>query len=79
MEASTEYVLVHSEGLCRSKDIFLHLQTMLHAAGIACDGLISTHAGHVVTAIASQDLHPYVGIMVIGGDGTVHEVLQVSR
>lgn len=51
---------------------------MLHAAGIACDGLISRHAGHVVNAVASQDLHPYVGIMVVGGDGTVHETLQVS-
>lgn len=50
---------------------------MLHAAGIACDCLVSSHAGHAVNALASKDLSPYVAILVVGGDGTVHEVLQV--
>lgn len=59
------------------------LRPMLEQAGIAHDCLVTTHANHAEERMEKQsstsdfrDISKYSGMVLIGGDGTIHEVLQ---
>eukprot|EP00535_Pseudo-nitzschia_heimii_P008661 CAMPEP_0197179878 /NCGR_PEP_ID=MMETSP1423-20130617/4686_1 /TAXON_ID=476441 /ORGANISM="Pseudo-nitzschia heimii, Strain UNC1101" /LENGTH=548 /DNA_ID=CAMNT_0042629863 /DNA_START=1 /DNA_END=1644 /DNA_ORIENTATION=- len=59
------------------------LRPMLEQAGIAYDCLITTHPQHAEERMKKQnttsdfrDLTEYTGIVLVGGDGTIHQVLQ---
>lgn len=47
---------------------------MLTCAGVAMEMLYSTHPGNAREAARDRDLHAHQGIVVVGGDGLVHEV-----
>lgn len=60
---------------------------MLDQAGIEHDSLITTHAGHCEERMAKQDgskgsdgnlldVLDYSGLVLVGGDGTIYEVMQ---
>lgn len=59
------------------------LRIMLEQAGIAHDCLVTTHANHAEERMEKQastsdfrDVSEYTGIVLVGGDGIIHEVLQ---
>ena len=59
------------------------LRPMLEQAGIAHDCLVTTHAKHAEERMEKQsstsdfrDVSEYTGIVLVGGDGIIHEVLQ---
>merc|ERR1712176_1267779 len=59
------------------------LRPMLEQAGIAYDCLITTHAQHAEERMRKQrntsdfrDIAEYTGIVLVGGDGIIHEVMQ---
>ena len=59
------------------------LRPMLEQAGIAHDCLITTHAKHAEERMKKQssesdfrDILEYTGLVLVGGDGMIHEVLQ---
>lgn len=59
------------------------LRPMLEQAGIAYDCLITTHAKHAEERMKKQcstsdfrDISEYTGIVLVGGDGIIHEVMQ---
>lgn len=59
------------------------LRPMLEQAGIAYDCLITSHAKHAEERMKKQsstsdfrDISDYTGIVLVGGDGTIHEVIQ---
>lgn len=59
------------------------LLPMLEEAGIAHDCLTTTHVRHAEERMRQQcstsdfkDVSEYTGIVLVGGDGTVHEILQ---
>ena len=59
------------------------LRPMLEQAGIAYDCLITTHPQHAKERMKKQrptsdfrDITEYTGIVLVGGDGIIHEVLQ---
>lgn len=52
-------------------------QELLEAAGATCKTLMTTHPGHAIEEIAGLDLEAYACIVALGGDGSVHEILQV--
>jgi sphingosine kinase len=73
---------------CSGKKMGVHiydttLRPMLEQAGIAHDVLITTHAKHAEERMEKQsstsdfrDISTYTGMVLVGGDGIVHEVLQ---
>eukprot|EP00891_Asterochloris_glomerata_P009476 jgi/Astpho2/9476/Aster-01729 len=52
---------------------------MLRAAGMDAEVLETQHAGHATELARKLDLSQRSALMMVGGDGTVHEVLQVGR
>lgn len=59
------------------------LRPMLDQAGIAHDCLVTTHSKHAEERMEKQsstsdfrDVSDYTGIVLVGGDGIIHEVLQ---
>ena len=59
------------------------LLPMLEEAGVAHDCLITTHTKHAEERMRKQcttsdfkDVSEYTGIVVVGGDGTIHEIMQ---
>ncbi len=52
---------------------------MLRAAGMDAEVLETQHAGHATEFARKLDLSQRSALMMVGGDGTVHEVLQVGR
>jgi hypothetical protein len=59
------------------------LLPMLEEAGVAHDCLITTHTKHAEERMRKQctpsdfkDVSKYTGIVVVGGDGTIHEIMQ---
>lgn len=62
---------------CRAVQIWEQAQHLLEAAGVKCESVVTTHAGHAIQEIASLDLELHACIIGVGGDGLVHEILQV--
>ena len=52
---------------------------MLQAAGMHTEVLETRHAGHATEIARKLDLSQSSALVMVGGDGTVHEVLQVGR
>ena len=52
---------------------------MLRAAGMHTEVLETQHAGHATELARNLDLSQSSTLVMVGGDGTVHEVLQVGR
>merc|ERR1712224_985153 len=55
------------------------LRPMLEQAGICHDCLITTHPNHARERMQSQDfkdISEYTSIVLVGGDGIIHEVMQ---
>ena len=52
---------------------------MLRAAGMHAEVRETQHAGHATELAHDLDLSQSSALVVVGGDGTVHEVLQVGR
>lgn len=48
------------------------------AAGMSVTQLVTQHAGHASELLASLNLSAVDLVVVVGGDGTVYEGLQVS-
>lgn len=42
-----------------------------------CESIVTTHPGHAIEETAGLDLAVFACIIVVGGDGSIHEVLQV--
>ncbi|NQT97842.1 MAG: diacylglycerol kinase family lipid kinase [Candidatus Marinimicrobia bacterium] len=62
-------------GLKSGLDIFHRVKPILEAGGYELDVIETRYAGHARDIARSIDLEPYEGICAIGGDGTMHEVL----
>ena len=52
---------------------------MLQAAGMHAEVRETQHAGHATELARNLDLSQSSALVMGGGDGTVHEVLQVGR
>ena len=59
------------------------LRPMLEQAGIAHDCLVTSHSKHAEERMEKQsstsdfrDVSEYTGIVLVGGDGIIHEILQ---
>jgi len=55
------------------------LRPMLEQAGICHDCLITTHPNHAKERMQSQDfkdISEYTSLVLVGGDGIIHEVMQ---
>lgn len=53
------------------------MQPALEAAGIQHTLHVTHSAGHAAEVAASLELQQYDALLMMGGDGTVHEALQV--
>eukprot|EP01135_Chromosphaera_perkinsii_P003587 Nk52_evm45s248 gene=Nk52_evmTU45s248 len=52
-----------------------HAAPMFELAGVGTEVIVTTHAGHASEHIKEADLKKYDGIITVGGDGLLHEVL----
>ena len=65
---------------CRSQQYFRQeAAPMLGAAGMHTEVVETQHAGHATELARNLDLSQSSALVMVGGDGTVHEVLQVGR
>jgi hypothetical protein len=62
---------------CRGVEVWNEARGLLEAAGVRCESFVTTHRGHAIQETAAIDLDAYACIVVVGGDGSVHEVVQV--
>ena len=51
------------------------VQPMLEQAGVQCDVCITQYANHATDKVREADLLEYDGIVLLGGDGIIHETL----
>lgn len=61
-------------GRQRGGDVFNQIRSVLVAAKIDLNVIITTHAGHAFQIAQEMDLQTCDGICIVGGDGTLHEV-----
>ena len=52
-----------------------HMAPSLHFAGIEHDVTVTSHAGHAIELGKQLDPARYEGVVIVGGDGTVQELL----
>jgi hypothetical protein len=45
---------------------------------VRCESIVTTHAGHAVQETAALELGVHACIIAVGGDGLLHEILQVA-
>jgi len=70
------YVLINPNGgLKRGKALLKTVQPLLTKAGYDLHIIDSTFAGHIRELTHQLDFTGYDGLIVIGGDGTMHEVV----
>jgi hypothetical protein len=57
--------------------VWQEVEAMLNHAHIKTQAIVTERPGHAVEELSRTDFTPWTTIAVIGGDGSVHEVLQV--
>ena len=62
-------------GRRRGHEVLEAVTPVFDAAGAKLDVRVTTHAGHARELAQSTDLQSYAGLVVLGGDGTIHEVV----
>jgi diacylglycerol kinase (ATP) len=62
-------------GQRRGLSILEQVRPMFAAAGAELEVRVTERAGHAQEIARTTDLHGYTGLCLIGGDGTVHEVV----
>jgi sphingosine kinase len=62
-------------GMRRGISVLDRVKPILNASGAVLDVHVTQHRGHATEIARSLNLHDYDGLCVIGGDGTVHEVV----
>ena len=65
---------------CRSKAVFFshEVQTIFQAAGLQLTVKETERAGHATEMVRELAISSCEAVVTVGGDGTVHEALQVS-
>ena len=69
------FLINPNSGKKKSLNIFKTIKPLLTEKKISFDSFETKHKGHAVNFIKGIDLKPYYGIIIIGGDGTFHEVV----
>ena len=69
------FLINPKSGKKKSLNIFKSIKPLLTEKKISFDSFETKYKGHAVDFIKGIDLKPYYGIIIIGGDGTFHEVV----
>ncbi len=64
-----------ASGHRRGREVLERVRPLFQAAGAQLDVRICERPRHAWELVATLDLMPYAGCCIIGGDGTVHEVV----
>jgi YegS/Rv2252/BmrU family lipid kinase len=62
-------------GTRRGQNVLDCITPKIRAAGFECDVIATVRSGHARQIILDHDVQKYRGVCVIGGDGTIHEVV----
>jgi len=62
-------------GRGRAVQIWQQVSDILVKVGIACEVVVTTHAGHAREFVSSCEIGNYGGVVTVSGDGGLHEVL----
>ncbi len=62
-------------GVCQGLQVLGQVRNQLHEAGIETHSIETTAPGHATQIARETPLQRYMAVGVIGGDGTLHEVL----
>lgn len=65
--------------LSRGTQVWKEVEEMLNFAHIKTHVIVTERPGHAIEEVSRMDLAAWTTIAVIGGDGSVHEVLQVCH
>jgi diacylglycerol kinase (ATP) len=63
-----------SGGRC-GQNVWQQVKPVFDEAGVGFDTLVTEHVGHAAEIAAELDLTNYQGFCLVGGDGTIHEVI----
>ncbi|MFO0875982.1 MAG: diacylglycerol kinase family protein [Gemmataceae bacterium] len=77
MTTSRHYLAILNPrgGRCRGLRVLDQVRTQFAAAGVGLEVRTTEYAGHALEIARSVSLDGYAAVCVIGGDGTVHEVI----
>ncbi len=69
------FIINPNSGTKKSLNIFRNIKTQFEKKDIRIDSFITEHKGHAIDIMKNININEYQGVIVIGGDGTFHEVI----
>ena len=69
------FIVNPNSGVKKSLNIFEQVEKVFKSKNIIPDLFITEHRGHAIDIIKNIEIDSYKGIIIIGGDGTFHEVV----